>query len=272
MCICILNTKKAGALTASELKNSWDNNNMGAGLLWVENNRLNVFKSYDYGTFTDMYYEIRERNKVGNIVLHYRISTSGFKGEHNLHPFLVNDKLGFVHNGVISGLGNKDFSDTYEFNDMLKKFKHDFLKCEMTRYLISKHIGYSKLVFLDINDKYTIINEEDGHWKNDNWYSNTSYESYNDYVWAGNTKVYKNKNKDKTQYKESVPYTYENIGDDKFDEYDVYLDLCDMYAMDAEEDETFLFIEEQMFINGCETLGDLWDLFYNYNPHTHDMF
>jgi predicted glutamine amidotransferase len=202
--------------------------------------------------------------------LHYRISTSGFKGEHNLHPFLVNDKLGFVHNGVISGLGNKDFSDTYEFNDMLKKFKHDFLKCEMTRYLISKHIGYSKLVFLDINDKYTIINEEDGHWKNDNWYSNTSYESYNDYVWAGNKKVAKNK--DNIQYKEPVPYTYENIDDDKFDEYDVYLDLCDMYAMDAEEDETFLFIEEQMFINGCKTLGDLWDLFYNYNPHTHDMY
>lgn len=270
MCICILNTKKAGALTASELKNSWDNNNMGAGLLWVENNELNVFKSYDYGTFTDKYFEIRERNKVGNIVLHYRISTSGFKGEHNLHPFLVNDKLGFVHNGVISGLGNKDFSDTYEFNDMLKKFKHNFLKCEMTRYLISKHIGYSKLIFLDINDKFTIINEEDGHWKNDNWYSNTSYESYNDYVWAGNKKVAK----DKTKYKESVPYTNEYTEDEHADEFDIYLDLCDMYKMDSEADETYLFIEEQMFINNCKTLGDLWDLFYNYNydSDTHVYF
>ena len=40
MCIAILNTKKAGRLPKSHIKNSWDNNDMGAGLLWNAKNKL----------------------------------------------------------------------------------------------------------------------------------------------------------------------------------------------------------------------------------------
>jgi predicted glutamine amidotransferase len=137
MCIAILNTKKAGRLPKSHIKNSWENNDMGAGLLWSNKGKLNVFKTYDYDDFLDKYNEVRSDKATGNIVLHFRIATSGYNGEHNLHPFLVSDDLGFVHNGVISGLGNKDFSDTYEFNDMLKKYKHD-LKGDMGVMISSK--------------------------------------------------------------------------------------------------------------------------------------
>ncbi len=140
MCIAILNTKKAGRLPSEQIKNSCDNNDMGSGLLWNENGKLSVFKTYKYDEYISKYNELRDDKKIGNIVLHFRIATSGVFGEHNLHPFLLNEDLGFVHNGVISGLGNKDFSDTYEFNDMLKKFKHDFLNCEMTKHFISEYI------------------------------------------------------------------------------------------------------------------------------------
>jgi predicted glutamine amidotransferase len=130
MCIAILNTKKGGKLPKKQIQNSWDNNDMGSGLLWNKDGKLNVFKSYDYEEYVDKYNELRDDNTIGTIVLHFRIATSGYNGEHNLHPFLVNDDLGFVHNGVIKGLGNKTFSDTYEFNDMLKKYKHNFLNSE----------------------------------------------------------------------------------------------------------------------------------------------
>lgn len=258
MCIAILNTKKAGALPISQLKNSWDNNDMGAGLLWVENGKLNVFKSYDYYAFNEKYFEIRNNQEVGNIVLHYRIATSGYKGEHNLHPFLVSDELGFVHNGVIAGLGNKEFSDTYEFNDMLKKFKHDFLKCEMTKYFISTYIGYSKLLFLDANDRYTIINEEKGHWKDDNWYSNTSYQAYNDYVWAGNEKVSKTS--------KHVDYVNDDVYEE-VDEWALYEDLCDIYQLEPEDEASYEFIDKEMELNNCLTLADLWE-FYYYDSHS----
>lgn len=273
MCIAILNTKKAGRLPKSHIKNSWDNNDMGAGLLWNQGNKLNVFKTYDYDEYIDKYNEIRDDKEVGNIVLHFRIATSGYKGEHNLHPFLVNDKLGFVHNGVIKGLGNKQFSDTYEFNDMLKKFNHNFLTCDMTKYFISEYIGYSKLLFLDADDRYTIINEELGKWADGNWYSNDSYKQYNDYKYYGNTKVY---NTPSTSSKfdawdndwdnpNSWSYTPAVVDDElPLDEWDMYEDICDIYGLDPNDEETWDEIENYMEMNNVDDIEGLHKLLMTY--------
>lgn len=253
MCIAILNTKKSGRLPKKQIKNSWDNNDMGAGLLWNKDNKLTVFKSYDYEEYIDKYNELRDDKSIGNIVLHFRIATSGYNGEHNLHPFLTNDDLGFVHNGVIKGLGNKSFSDTYEFNDMLKKFKHNFLSCDMTKYFISEYIGYSKLVFLDNKDKYTIINEELGKWSDGNWYSNDSYKQYNDYSYYGNTKVAKT-TKDIT-----AKYSMDTLDDELYDEWEIYEYLCDLYCLDPNDEESFKEIEIYMTLNNANTIKELYD-------------
>jgi len=190
MCIAILNSTTT--LSKEHLENSWDNNNQGAGLLYNINGKLTVFKTYDKKQFINEYYKIRAAIK-GKIVLHFRIATSGFEKYTNLHPFLVNQDLGFVHNGIISGLGNQQHSDTYHFNEMLKGFKHDFINCDMTKLFIADYIGSSKLVFLDSNDNATIINEDKGHWDGDNWFSNDSYKSYSEYLYYGNQKVSRGK-------------------------------------------------------------------------------
>jgi len=272
MCIAILNTKKAGRLPKKQVQHSWDNNDMGAGLLWNKDGKLNVFKSYDYEEYVDKYNELRDDNTIGNIVLHFRIATSGYNGEHNLHPFLVNDDLGFVHNGVIKGLGNKSFSDTYEFNDMLKKFKHNFLTCEMSKFFISDYIGYSKLIFLDNKDKYTIVNEELGKWTNGNWYSNDSYKEYKPYVYYGNQKVSKTAATTpaattKTYGKTSYSFDYNKIDEwdeasdtDTLDEWDMYDYLCDIYGLDPNDDASFNDLETYMGLNNVETIAELYAL------------
>ena len=274
MCIAILNTKKAGRLPKSHIKNSWDNNDMGAGLLWNAKNKLNVFKTYDYDEYIDKYNELRDDKEIGNIVLHFRIATSGYKGEHNLHPFLVNDKLGFVHNGVIKGLGNKQFSDTYEFNDMLKKFNHNFTDCAMTKYFISEYIGYSKLIFLNIDDKYTIINEELGKWADGNWYSNDSYKQYNDFKYYGNAKVYNTPSVGGNKLDawdrdwdnpNSWSYTPADIVDDEpLDDWEMYEDICDIYGLDPNEDASWEQIQEYMLLNDTENIVDLYKLLMTY--------
>lgn len=272
MCIAILNTKKAGRLPKSHIKHSWDNNDMGAGLLWSEKNKLKVFKTYEYDEYIDKYNELRDNQEIGNIVLHFRIATSGYKGEHNLHPFLVNENLGFVHNGVISGLGNKNFSDTYEFNDMLKKFSHNFLSCEMTKYFIAEYIGYSKLIFLNVDDKYTIINEEKGKWSDGNWYSNDSYKEYKPYVYHGNAKVYRNAGTFGSQDTWRTPvtpvvYNYAGIRDNfddnnepEEDEWTIYQWVCDIYGLDETDDNTFDEIETYMTLNNVSTIFELYDV------------
>lgn len=273
MCIAILNTKKAGRLPKSQIKNSWDNNDMGAGLLWNYKNKLNVFKTYEYDEYIEKYNELRDNKEIGNIVLHFRIATSGYKGEYNLHPFLVNDKLGFVHNGVIKGLGNKQFSDTYEFNDMLKKFKHNFLACDMTKYFISEYIGHSKLVFLDIDDKYTIINEELGKWADGNWYSNDSYKQYNNFKYYGNTKVY---NTQSTRHAidawerdwdnpNSWSYIPEVVEDNiQLNEWEMYEDICDIYGLDPNNEYSWEEVESYMVLNDCDDIESLHKLLMTY--------
>lgn len=192
MCIAILNTKTM--LPDEYIKNSWDNNDQGAGLLWNDNGVLKTYKTFSYKSFLKKYKEVRKQTS-GKIVLHFRIATSGYMGKGNLHPFLVNQGLGFVHNGVISGLGNNQHSDTYQFNEMLKQLPADFLSNKTILEFISNYITSSKLVFLDALGNHTIVNEKLGHWAGDDWFSNTSYMAYNDYYWAGDTKVSKSSTK-----------------------------------------------------------------------------
>jgi hypothetical protein len=243
---------------------------MGAGLLWNEGNKLNVFKTYEYDEYIDKYNQLRDNANIGNIVLHFRIATSGYKGEHNLHPFLVNDKLGFVHNGVISGLGNKQFSDTYEFNDMLKKFKHNFLGCEMSKYFIAEYIGYSKLIFLDADDRYTIINEESGKWTDGNWYSNDSYKQYNDFKYYGNVKVSNTKTTNQVKglyvdpWEKDWEYDYTIYPKDEElsleDEWTMYEYICDVYGLDSNEESSWDDVDYYMTLMQVETIEELYNI------------
>ena len=94
---------------------------------------------------------------------------------------------------------------------MLKDLPSNFLESATILEFISAYIENSKLVFLSSGNTHTIINERMGHWVGDDWFSNTSYQSYNDYVWAGNTKVSKpKKNK-------SIP-ALPTLFDDEIDE------------------------------------------------------
>lgn len=274
MCICILNKKKGKVLTDEQIYNSWENNDMGGGLLWNENKKLHSFKTYDYKEFLDKYKELRSRESVGNVVLHFRIATSGIKGIHNLHPFLVNDNLGFVHNGVLSGLGNTTYSDTYEFNEMLKTLKHDFTSCKVTKDFISSYIGSSKLVFLNNHGTYTIINDKYGHWSDGNWFSNDSYKQVNTYAYYGNTRVSKIDNK--FDYLDDFVYEYKDYGVGKKVnkettsviksglDWDVYQEICYELGYDPTEIGTETEIEWLMSMNRCETIYDLYEvLFYD---------
>jgi hypothetical protein len=59
--------------------------------------------------------------------------------------------------------------------------------------------GGSKLVFLNDNDDYFIVNEQAGHWNMGCWFSNSSYKQVNDWVDFGGIK------KQKTTAKATTP-------------------------------------------------------------------
>ena len=195
MCIAILNKLNARDVSKNELLNCWENNYDGAGLLWSSGGELKSFKELkDFEVFYSMYQYARTES-IGDVLIHFRISTHGEVNKTNTHPFIVNNELGFIHNGIIYEFGYEElFSDTYVFNrDVLQNLPSNFLENKGITTLINTIIDSSKLVFLDIQGNGTIFNERAGTWDDDNWFSNTSYKSINRYIDFGGTKVLKNK-------------------------------------------------------------------------------
>ena len=135
----------------------------------------------------------------------------------------------------------------------------------MSKFFISEYIGYSKLIFLDSKDKYTIINEELGKWSSGNWYSNDSYKQYNDYKYYGNAKVY-NKTKT-TEIDGNNTYSFDEWYDtpptidmETLDEWDMFDFLCDLYGLDPNDDSSFDSLDAYMELNHVDTITQLYNL------------
>ena len=176
MCIAIMKSENKKISKAS-LQRCYDANPDGAGFMFAEDKELHVQKGYF--TFKE-FYKAYKPHEDKQVLLHFRIKTHGKIDKTNCHPFLVNNGLGFIHNGIISGYGDDKESDTIAFNNsILKKIvaKHGNMGLfeDPMVELIENVIGYSKLVFLDRHGNYQIMNEEKGHWNNGVWYSNNSY-------------------------------------------------------------------------------------------------
>ena len=176
MCIAIMKSESK-KINKATLQRCYNANPDGAGFMYAEDKKLTVKKGYF--TFKDFYKEYKPHENK-QVLLHFRIKTHGPIDKKNCHPFLVNNGLGFIHNGIISGYGDNKESDTIAFNNaILKKLvaKHgnNSLFDDPMVELIENVIGYSKLVFLDRHGNYKIMNEDKGEWKDGIWYSNSSW-------------------------------------------------------------------------------------------------
>lgn len=180
MCIAILNLATASPITEQQFKTCWKANPDGAGMIFVSGDQLYVQKEMtDVDRFYQSYLYYKEVNPLSNFVIHFRVATAGRVCEHNCHPFIVNKDLAFVHNGMIDITSNAEYSDTYFFNELLRKLPADFLENDGIRTLIQGSIGWSKLVFLQSDNRWHIINDKKGYWEPcGNWYSNSSHKEY----------------------------------------------------------------------------------------------
>ena len=179
MCIVIVKTEKTD-IPKEQLKESFDNNRDGSGYLFAMNGNLTIKKGFFVvNDFYDNYSRDMERFNNPVSIIHFRITTHGITNKTNCHPFLINDGIGFAHNGMIDFVDDhKKKSDTLMFkNEILSILPDGFIFNNSIMKLIEESIGTSKLAFLDNNGNYRIANEGLGHWNKDNtiWYSNKSY-------------------------------------------------------------------------------------------------
>lgn len=152
-------------------------NRDGCGILYVDGDTLKQYKSMNFDEFYIKYENICTKFGHKNILIHFRMGTSGKKDITNCHPFMCSNNVGFIHNGVIykDEIGtDTDKSDTNLFNDIiLKSISNDIILNKTTQALITDYIGNgNKLVFLNNTGTYVIINEDAGMWHDGVWYSN----------------------------------------------------------------------------------------------------
>lgn len=184
--MCILVLQRAGqTIVKKRLKAMYDNNPDGAGFAYVNTDHLGKKKLITYKSmvFNKFYKKLRRAERLNpesNFLIHTRIATSGELSTHNCHPFQINHDVVMGHNGIISaarrdpdGLDN----DTRMFvRDTVQELPEDFMYNNAICDMMGSYIGAgSKLIFLNVDNEYVIINEDKGNWVDDVWYSNTSY-------------------------------------------------------------------------------------------------
>lgn len=213
MCIAILNTKGT-TLKKQLLNNCWENNGDGAGILYIDNdNQLQTFKTLEsFDEFYDAYSTIKQRYGKRNMLLHFRISTHGTINEENCHPFIVDENVGFIHNGMISNVPDSvQYSDTNMLNrTLLQKMKVGFEQDDDVLDFLMSLIGNgNKLVFLNKNNEWSIVNEGAGHWNLGCWFSNDSYKEVYDWYDFGGVKKKKKKKGSRVGF--TPQYSYQDF-------------------------------------------------------------
>jgi hypothetical protein len=181
--MCIIIHKPAGIkLERYTYENCWSHHSDGAGFLVAKNGTLIMKKGFF--TLKELLDALAPYAE-DNCVIHFRAGTMGGRNVENCHPFLVNETLGFVHNGTINKIDRKEnrYSDTWHFNELLMKplvqtygsiWAHKTVK-----YLIEEYIGMTnKLAFMNNEGIVKIYNEEKGTRELGCWFSNTDFRYY----------------------------------------------------------------------------------------------
>jgi hypothetical protein len=276
--MCLIVAKPKGtknALTKEKFVRAATNNPHGIGIVYKDENGLQVKKFIDTKDKLDEIYKIIENADA--YLIHFRYATHGNKDLNNVHPFKVTDNLYVAHNGVLSKYPelNKEWSDTRNFVEgvikpYVEKHGEESIKSpDFIKWLEDEIGSGNKMAFVDGDMNFTIANEKAGSWMDENWFSNTysiedpaekwkkyySNSSYNwdDYNYGGNT------------------YDYGYSGNGWYDDYDDYGFERGAYTKEDVLNYVADYIEDGM-TSSFEEIPfelDIDKSIYNRDPHNY---
>ena len=184
MCVIAANFMETPIISDDDFESMWDTNPDGFGMMWVEESVLQTFHTLFIEDARKKYHEVHDAfSASSNIVIHFRIGTSGPNDLTNCHPFNITDQVGFVHNGILPGTYHPKKEDTRNdtriFNDVILKKLGDIkeaLANKATRLLLTDDIMGDKMVFLDNDNHLTFLNKDKGSVQEGVWYSNLHWD------------------------------------------------------------------------------------------------
>ncbi len=166
----------------------YERNPHGAGIMFLKpDGNVHIEKGFFAGKDVLDYVHAHPELNDTDVVMHFRIATSGKRDGLGCHPYPVwsnnlktstDVSLAMCHNGILDSFGWKgtaEVNDTQVFiKECLRKLPHNFLRNKGIIDLLSKSTGTNRFAFLDKEGVHTIGNFiEDGGYL----FSNTSYKS-----------------------------------------------------------------------------------------------
>lgn len=176
MCLLIKKPENQ-VISMSLIKDAYKRNHDGMGIMYVNNNAVQVYKTFD---IDDLYLYLSHLTHL-EVFIHFRMRTHGTVSYDNIHPFQISNDIWLMHNGIINDVGScKLRSDTKLFVELITPMlqdNSDLLFDRAWQKLVTKFCQGSRLAFLHSNGKSVIINEQDGIDWGGLWLSNT-------YAWS----------------------------------------------------------------------------------------
>lgn len=164
----------------------YDTNRDGAGLAWINKDgdceyRKGYMSEKDFVDGYQQHILDGGAYKRGPVLIHARIATLGKVCIENCHPFPIRGGV-MAHNGTLWHGGNgvsrlAEKSDTREYAERMTNnlgYEVVDLACEQLGIVIEKK---NKFVFLYAKGKFVIVNENEGVWQKDTWFSNMNWYS-----------------------------------------------------------------------------------------------
>ncbi len=181
MCIVCIKPSGVKRPTKEQFINMTTANPDGFGFVTCTKKGLQVRKTMDPKQYLQWVEQIDDAQPV---IYHCRIATHGSIGKNNCHPFLSTDKQwAFAHNGVLTIQNEGDWTDSETF---FRRIAEPLLRAGYAPNdkgtfdaMVEALIGSSKFAFMDSHGSVYSY----GHFLEDNglFFSNSSYQSYDDY-------------------------------------------------------------------------------------------
>jgi len=184
--MCLLTFFPAGVMPdAAALLNGAYINDDGHGFAIVAGDDLIVQRGMDAELMVDAFDALRRLHPHGPALFHSRFSTHGERSIDNCHPFPVggDSRTVLAHNGVLPAVVQPAKSDPRSdtriaAEDFLPAFGS--LRSRRTRRRFERWMTpHNKMVILTVDRRFKqrayILNETEGTWDGDIWYSNDGY-------------------------------------------------------------------------------------------------
>lgn len=178
MCIIILRPAGRPLPTDDTMRNCWESNPDGGGLMWSHGGGLFTIKGLM--SLEEMKAAAARIPVEAVAAYHFRIGTHGAKNAENTHPWIIDATSALMHNGVLSWLGDdRNVSDSKRLAAAVQGLRWWDETAIDLRALIESAIGYgNKVVFMQADGRFWIANSKAGMWEDGVWYSNGGFRKW----------------------------------------------------------------------------------------------